>query len=126
MEFQGDCRAAGTPQVRAFGLLGLLGLLACMFACLAPASSAAAASFGAAAWGENLFRQLGDGSINASSPTPIPVSELSGVTAVAAGGAHSLALRTDGTVASWGEDEYGQLGNGGAGAGPLPPTRPGP
>jgi len=30
---------------------------------------------------------------------------------VAAGGAHSLALKADGTVWSWGINTYGQLGN---------------
>ena len=34
------------------------------------------------------------------------------ITVVAAGGQHSLALRDDGTVWSWGTNEYGQLGHG--------------
>ena len=34
------------------------------------------------------------------------------VTAVSAGGRHDLALLSDGTVLSWGDDTYGQLGNG--------------
>ena len=33
---------------------------------------------------------------------------LSGVTAIAAGACHDLAVRSDGTVAAWGSDEYGQ------------------
>ena len=32
--------------------------------------------------------------------------------AIAAGKAHSLALLSNGTVMAWGNDEYGQLGNG--------------
>jgi len=44
--------------------------------------------------------------------TPVPVSGLTGVTAVAGGSAHSLALKSDGTVWAWGWNGYGQLGNG--------------
>ena len=35
-------------------------------------------------------------------------ADLSGVTAIAAGGRHSLALRADGTVTAWGNNTYGQ------------------
>jgi hypothetical protein len=44
--------------------------------------------------------------------TPVQVSGMTGVAAVAAGSRHSLALRSDGTVWSWGYNDYGQLGNG--------------
>ena len=47
-----------------------------------------------------------------NSPTPVKVSELDGVEAVAAGSAHSLALKENGTVWVWGSSEQGQLGNG--------------
>jgi len=40
------------------------------------------------------------------------VSGLTGVTALAAGGFHSLAMRGDGTVWAWGSNVYGQLGDG--------------
>jgi IPT/TIG domain/Regulator of chromosome condensation (RCC1) repeat len=43
---------------------------------------------------------------------PVPVRGLSSVTAVAAGDKHSLALLFDGTVMAWGEDRFGELGNG--------------
>jgi alpha-tubulin suppressor-like RCC1 family protein len=63
------------------------------------------------AWGLNGSGQLGDGStVNRS--TPVPVSGLTDVVAVAAGVGHSLALRTDGTVWAWGSNIYGQLGLG--------------
>ena len=68
-----------------------------------------------AAWGDNNSGQLGDGSTTNSS-VPVAVSNsgiLAGrtVIAVAAGGGHSLALCSDGTLAAWGNNEGGQLGN---------------
>ena len=44
--------------------------------------------------------------------TPVPVSGLTGVVAIAAGGHHSLAVKSDGTVWAWGCNDYGQLGDG--------------
>ena len=69
-------------------------------------------AYTAVAWGENLDRQLGIGSTTAFSSVPAAVSGLKFVTAVAAGGRHSLALRADGTVVAWGDNELGQLGDG--------------
>ena len=71
-----------------------------------------------AAWGENLYGQLGDGATNSAGCTckaaAVAVTNLSGVTAISAGAGdgHSLALLGTGTVAAWGENLYGQLGNG--------------
>ena len=44
--------------------------------------------------------------------TPVQVSGLSGVIAIAAGEYHSLALKSNGTVWAWGRNNYGQLGIG--------------
>jgi alpha-tubulin suppressor-like RCC1 family protein len=65
----------------------------------------------AVAWGSNVYRQLGDGFKETFSSVPVIVSELQFVTAVSAGGRHSLALLADGTVVAWGANGSGQLGD---------------
>ncbi len=72
----------------------LLGLLA------APLATIAQTGGTPWAWGD------GDGNI------PVPVLGLTGITALAGGDSHSLALENDGTVWAWGWNFYGQLGNG--------------
>jgi len=63
------------------------------------------------AWGRNNCGQLGDGTTT-NRGSPIQVTGLSGVVAIAAGYEHSLALSSDGTVWAWGANGGGQLGNG--------------
>jgi hypothetical protein len=45
-------------------------------------------------------------------PSAIPVQGIDSAIALATGQAHSLALRSDGTVWAWGDDSSGQLGDG--------------
>jgi alpha-tubulin suppressor-like RCC1 family protein len=69
------------------------------------------------AWGANSWGQLGDGTTtNRSTPAPVKgpggVEVLTGVTMVAAGNGHTVALKADGTVWTWGFHLLGQLGDG--------------
>lgn len=65
-------------------------------------------------WGSNRHGELGDGGASGSfSLFPVVVDGLSGVAAVAAGNAHAVARRTDGTVWAWGMGSLGQIGDGG-------------
>jgi Regulator of Chromosome Condensation (RCC1) repeat protein/regulator of chromosome condensation (RCC1) repeat-containing protein len=63
-------------------------------------------------WGDNQFGQLGDGTTTQFTATPVAVNGLTGVTAIAAGGMQNCALLSDGTVACWGDNRLGQLGDG--------------
>ncbi|MFP3967253.1 S8 family serine peptidase [Actinomadura fulvescens] len=80
------------------------------------------------AWGNNTDGQLGDGTTT-SRRSPVTVTGLSGVStaygAIAAGGGHSLALLSDGTVKAWGKNSNGQLGDGGDTSRSTPITVPG-
>ena len=68
---------------------------------------------GVKAWGENGFGQLGNVGLEETfSDIPVAVEGLSGVTAIAAGATHALALLGNGTAMAWGEDAFGELGNG--------------
>ncbi len=64
------------------------------------------------AWGANNDGQVGSGSSNTTHFTPVQVSGLTNVKAVAGGAFHSLALKNDGTVWAWGYNAEGQLGDG--------------
>jgi alpha-tubulin suppressor-like RCC1 family protein len=65
------------------------------------------------AWGGNNLGQLGTGHPEYGLDSePQQVVGLSGVVAISAGSSHSLALLSDGTVAAWGYNASGQLGNG--------------
>jgi alpha-tubulin suppressor-like RCC1 family protein len=77
------------------------------------------------AWGNNQHRQLGNNSSDgALTPTRVVIEvpgtdtspptfpPLTGVRAVAASEVHSVALKSDGTVWAWGNNDYGQLGTG--------------
>jgi alpha-tubulin suppressor-like RCC1 family protein len=65
-------------------------------------------------WGENGDGSLGDGT-NTNRLTPVAVLGITGLPsadAVAPGTAHTCSVRNDGTVACWGLNNVGQLGNG--------------
>jgi alpha-tubulin suppressor-like RCC1 family protein len=75
------------------------------------ADGAWATGYYPAGWGANGSGQLGTGTTTKSN-VPVPVREVSEVTAIASGGDHTLALLANGTVEAWGANESGQLGNG--------------
>ncbi len=68
-------------------------------------------------WGNNDYGQLGDGTHENNKFSPTQVGSATNWKAVSAGHYHSLALKNDGTLWSWGANEYGQLGDGNHGSG---------
>lgn len=71
-------------------------------------------------WGHNGNGRLGEGTINTNYPDMIRNTTLTSIISVAAGGAYSLALRSDGTVWTFGYNGYGQLGLGNTTDSPVP------
>jgi alpha-tubulin suppressor-like RCC1 family protein len=95
-----------------------------VFACLAllaslAAFAPAAGAEGVLAWGGNQWGQLGNGTRSANDP-PQLVSGLTEPVAVAAGHRFSVALLSNGTVATWGFGEAGALGDGAENSASVP------
>jgi alpha-tubulin suppressor-like RCC1 family protein len=65
------------------------------------------------AWGDNRYGQLGDGQAITNNQKLVPQQVGSGAdwASVSAGNGYSVAMKTDGTVWSWGGNFSGQLGN---------------
>lgn len=94
---------------------------------LAPTSIAAARDHSCAVvgsvvhcWGDNAVGQLGDGTTT-QRRAPAPVIGLAATPAeIALRGRHTCARLGDGRVQCWGENAYGQLGNGASTSAPTP------
>ncbi|MFC1779696.1 DUF1566 domain-containing protein [Thermodesulfobacteriota bacterium] len=66
------------------------------------------------AWGDNLYGQLGIGTSGfyANELSPVRVGDESSWTQVSAQFDHTLAIKSDGTLWAWGQNNDGQLGDG--------------
>lgn len=69
------------------------------------------------AWGEGNYGQLGNNSINQINTSPLQVGALTNWSIASAAVNFSLAVKTDGTLWSWGQNSVGQLGQNTVGAG---------
>jgi alpha-tubulin suppressor-like RCC1 family protein len=85
-----------------------------------PAAVTGLTGVSAVAGGQNFLLALEDGTVMSfvegsnGTPfsTPAPVPGVTGATAIAAGGQFAVALVADGMVRAWGDDNFGQLGDG--------------
>jgi alpha-tubulin suppressor-like RCC1 family protein len=81
-------------------------------------------------WGHDLYGELGTPNVPYfQSLVPVQVTGIGNAVAIAAGAIHTCAVLADQTVKCWGNDGYGQLGNGTvsyAVPGPLPVNAIGP
>jgi alpha-tubulin suppressor-like RCC1 family protein len=73
-------------------------------------------------WGDNSYGELGDGTTT-NSDVPVQVSGLtSGVLAISAGALAACATLQSGSVECWGDNGYGELGDGSAASSLTPVT----
>ncbi len=64
-------------------------------------------------WGNNNYGQLGrDPSVLLRATTPLEVPGMTGVKSIAAGINHTCALKMDGSLYCWGNNQDGKIGNG--------------
>lgn len=75
-----------------------------------------------ACWGYNYAGQLGINTTTTASPSPALVGGLGNTIAIAAGNAFTCALQATGKVMCWGENRFGELGNGTVGSSSSTPT----
>lgn len=76
------------------------------------------------AWGRNSEGQLGDTTVlGRQEPVKVGGTDKTNTAtwlAFSAGGTHSMGIQKDGTLWTWGDNSYGQLGNASSGSTPVP------
>jgi alpha-tubulin suppressor-like RCC1 family protein len=75
-------------------------------------------------WGMNLDGQLGARLPDRSVPVAVPVVGVGDAVAVSAAPGRTCVLRAGGTVSCWGDNDYGQLGDGAPGTSSSVPVSP--
>ncbi len=100
-----------TAPVQVVGLADVISIAAAYYCSMALKSDGTVWT-----WGYNGDGELGN---NSSSDSSVPVQvqttgglPLTGITSIAAGYTHGLAVATDGTVWAWGTNTYGEIGTG--------------
>ena len=63
-------------------------------------------------WGDNAWGQIGNSTLVTPISSPVTVGGTSTWKSIAAGGSHTLAVKSDGTLWAWGYNQNGQLGDG--------------
>ena len=63
------------------------------------------------AWGDSTYGQLGTANNEDNNTDPVQVGSNTNWVSVSTGDHHAVAIRSDGTLWAWGENNHGQLGN---------------
>lgn len=71
-------------------------------------------------WGRNTFGATGQGAFLPDTTLPNPIVDVNQFTAISPGTWHTVALKSDGTVWSWGHNGSGELGNNSVVSSPFP------
>jgi alpha-tubulin suppressor-like RCC1 family protein len=74
-------------------------------------------------WGNAADGRLGNGMASGSQPAPEAVPGLGSMAGVAAGGAHTCAWSSIGQIFCWGNNDFGQLGDGTSGGSKATPVQ---
>ena len=110
--------ALGLVALVGYGVLTFLGHQTRVTLCK-PSSGLERGTGCLSAWGRNTQGQLGDGTTNQASAAEV-IDSLGQVKSVATGLAHTVAVKTDGSVWAWGDNTNGQLGTGNNSASTVP------
>ena len=107
----------GYSQTQVTGAQGVVGLTSAQLDGGGSLGSALLPDGSLLVWGGDQFGQLGNGTRGkgVEAQTPIPI--LTGVRQASMGGVGAIAVKTDGTVWTWGTNQYGQIGDGRTGGG---------
>ena len=100
----------GTSQATPAGVVGVTD--AVEVGCGLRFCCARRASGRVSCWGENTFRQLGNGGTESAQTTPVDVTGLTDAASIALGDSFVCARRAGGAVVCWGDNGGGQLGDG--------------
>lgn len=63
-------------------------------------------------WGNNVLGQLGDGTSNNIKTVPVQIGAATNWKEVAMGNFHTLAIKQNGTIWAWGNNDSGEIGDG--------------
>lgn len=108
------CRSGGVARACSTVPFTVTGLSSVTMVSVGAESAACAVASGNVwCWGSNFYFQLGNGSSAPQSASPVQITGLpKPAAAVSVGGSSVCALLNDGTIWCWGDNEYGQMGNG--------------
>jgi hypothetical protein len=111
---EGGCTMTTTGEVFCWGGIADAGVTGAVVGDMLASGEGHACTMkaeGLVCWGSNAFGQLGDGSWNNNDKETLVTGLGQNVIGLAAGAAHTCVVMADDSIACWGSNAYGQLGN---------------